>query len=166
MNEVDYDANSSIFGEIFDHWVMNADISVEPFHQLLVERLAAFNQSNDVQFHFGCPFQSDCADVTLNLEPDGELFICYDMADSGQYSLGNAVTGEFKKDIWEMLQLRKAKLHGDCKSCKWVEACHGGCMSEAIHYTGSPFGKTPHCGLWQTIFKKLMMQSIITVLVL
>ena len=145
----------SVFENIFDKWVLNSSISIEPFHQLLVERLREFDESENLQFHFGCPFQTDCANVSLDLEPDGELYVCLDMADSGQLPLGNAITREFNSELHSQLARRGEKLESDCYSCKWYNACHGGCMSEAIHSTGSMYGKTELCPLWKAIFSRI-----------
>ena len=149
------DELSSVLGDIFDSWIMSSSISVEPFHQLLVERLSEFSNDDGLKFHFGCPFQAECAEVSLDLEPNGDLYVCLDMADSDQMRLGNAVTGEFDNELWGDLRRRKEKLDADCNSCKWLDSCHGGCMSEALHSTQSIYGKTELCGLWKTIFSKI-----------
>jgi len=143
------------FGKLFDDWVMKSNISIEPFHQLLNERLYEKTLDNDLAFRFGCPFQTDCATVSLNLEPDGDLFVCLDMADSNQNKLGNAINREFDSELWKKLNLRKEHLDSSCKSCAYLKSCQGGCMSEAIHSTKSIYGKTDLCPLWKTIFSKI-----------
>lgn len=142
-------------GEVFDNWVMKSNISVEPFHQLLNERLYEITNDERLAFRFGCPFQNDCAEVSLNLEPEGDLYVCLDMADSNQMRLGNAVKSDFDIDLWKRLNSRREHLDSSCKSCSYLKSCQGGCMSEAIHSTKSMYGKTELCGLWKTIFAKI-----------
>jgi radical SAM protein with 4Fe4S-binding SPASM domain len=146
---------SFCLGNIFDKWIMKSNISIEPFHQLLNERLHEKTQDERLVFRFGCPFQNECAEVSLNLEPEGDLYICLDMADSDQFPLGNAVKNEFDEDLWERLNNRRHHLDNSCKSCDYLNSCQGGCMSEAIHSTKSMYGKTELCGLWKTIFSKI-----------
>jgi len=128
----------------FKRWFLRSNISVEPFTHLVSSRLKLASVS--------CPFQSNCARVSLNLEPNGDLFTCLDMADSKQHKLGNALNKEFFKEIWRMLDKRGVKLPSDCLSCDYLSSCQGGCMSEAIHHSGSVFGKTEFCELWKSLF--------------
>lgn len=144
-----------VMGNVFDKWVMKSHVSIEPFHQLLNERLFEKTKDPELAFRFGCPFQTDCASVSLNLEPDGDLYVCLDMADSDQNKLGNAINEDFDTTLWNQLNLRKQHLDKSCKSCSYLESCQGGCMSEAIHSSKSIYGKTELCPLWKTIFAKI-----------
>lgn len=133
-------------GNGFDRWAMNSSVSVEPFTHLLGRRLSE-NIMGTV-----CPFQRNCAEVSLDIEPDGTLYVCLDMADSGQFPLGNALKGEFDFNLWEKLRARKDNVDPTCRACPYFEACQGGCMSEGIHATGSIYGKTYLCPVWKRLF--------------
>ncbi|MTH97594.1 SPASM domain-containing protein [Roseibium sp. RKSG952] len=133
-------------GAAFDGWVMRSSVSVEPFTHLLGRRLS------ETVLGSVCPFQRNCAEVSLDLEPDGTLYTCLDMADSGQFPIGNALSGEFDLKLWERLRDRKKHVDPTCRACPYFEACQGGCMSEGIHATGSIYGKTHLCPVWKRLF--------------
>lgn len=138
-----------------EDWLGSFAVPIEPFHQLFAGRLA--RKSGDISLLAqvaGCPFQSDCARYSLNLEPDGGLYICQDMADSGQFRLGNAIDGRFETGLWGELDQRRQHLDEECRSCPWRRECQGGCMSEAIHHTGSIYGRTKLCPVWKALFAR------------
>jgi radical SAM protein with 4Fe4S-binding SPASM domain len=140
----------SAFGTAFDQWVMKSRVPVEPFIHLLKKRLQPDSVVGSV-----CPFQRNCAEVSLDLEPDGTLYTCLDMADSKQVPLGNALSGTFDQKAYAMLMARKDNIDPRCKACPYFAACQGGCMSEAIHHTGSVYGRSDLCAVWTAIFKRI-----------
>ncbi len=146
----------AVFERLFDRWAMQGSIVAEPFHHLLVSRLASVTGDTGLlALNQACPFQKNCAHVSLDLEPDGGLYICQDMADSDQYPLGNALTRSFDLETWEMLSRRQQHFDSHCRVCPWLAECQGGCMSEAIHHTGSAFGRTELCTVWKGLFARI-----------
>ncbi len=134
----------------FDQWAMRSSASVEPFMHLLNKRLHA-----DAVVGGVCPFQRDCAQVSIDMEPDGTLYTCLDMADSKQVPFGNALKGEFDRVTWSALAARRDNIDPKCAQCPWFDACQGGCMSEAIHHTGSIYGRSELCAVWTALFKRI-----------
>lgn len=132
---------------LFKEWAMKMPISIQPFSHLLGARLQEDSSS--------CPFQSNCSRVSLDLEPNGDLYTCLDMADSDQFVLGNALAHDFNHEVWKQLAKRALKLPKDCTSCEYLDSCQGGCMSESIHHTESPYGKTYFCSIWKTLFSQI-----------
>jgi radical SAM protein with 4Fe4S-binding SPASM domain len=130
----------------------NTETRVEPFQSLWERRQDS--RANRVA-HSGCPFQSDCAFKSLSLDPDGSLYICQEMADARHYPLGNALTGTFHHQTWELLAKRTQHLDTSCKACPWLSACGGGCMNEAVEQFGDPFAKTELCPVWTRIFSHI-----------
>lgn len=143
---------ADVFGRGFDAWAMKSAVRVEPFVHLLKRRLSVTAAGGAWSV---CPFQRNCAEVSLDLEPDGTLYTCLDMADSGQYPFGNALGGTFDADRWRELQARKTRVDPRCAACPWFSACQGGCMSEAIHHVGSPYGRSDLCAVWTTLFRRI-----------
>jgi radical SAM protein with 4Fe4S-binding SPASM domain len=141
--------------EAFNAWALHKKTMVQPFYQLLASRLGerfpAF--SSFYTYNTGCPFQYDCTKQSLDLEPNGDIYVCMDMADSKQFKLGNAISGEFNQALWERLGSRGEHLDQSCRVCPYRASCQGGCMSEAIHHHNDPFAKTEYCGLWKALFK-------------
>lgn len=138
------------FGEAFDGWAMRSTVSVEPFMHLLNKRLFASSVVGGV-----CPFQRDCAQVSIDIEPDGTLYTCLDMADSKQVPFGNALRREFDRETWEALVARRDNVDPRCAKCPYFDACQGGCMSEAIHHTGSIYGRSDLCAVWTDLFGRI-----------
>lgn len=152
---VDHALRDGIIAELSslaEHWLMRGRVLVEPFYHLTASRLAHRSAGAVPAGMLACPFQKTCARVSLDLEPNGDLFVCLDMADSDQARLGNALTGDFDTDLWRSLAARAEHYDSSCRACTWLAECQGGCMSEALHHTGNPYGKTELCGLWKGIF--------------
>lgn len=137
---------------LFQEWFIKWDISIQPFHHLLSARLYTLTQSPDLAFFVGCPFQRDCAQVSLDLEPNGDLFVCQDMADSNQIPLGNALSYSFDNENWKRMVARKEHIDEHCRVCTWQKECQGGCMSESLHSGKGLYGRTELCSVWKTIF--------------
>lgn len=147
---------TALYAEAFDRWAMRLPIMLQPHYQLLTGRLAAYMPDDRLhRANAGCPFQKNCAYVSLDLEPNGDLHVCLDMADSSQYPLGNAIEGTFDQQAWQELARRREHFDAKCRSCRWLDACQGGCMSEALHHTGSPYGRTALCAVWTAIFQRI-----------
>jgi radical SAM protein with 4Fe4S-binding SPASM domain len=86
------------------------------------------------------------------LEPDGELYVCLDMADGKHYPIGNAIKEEIYTETFKLLINRTAKLNNDCLICEYFSACQGGCMNESIEQNHGVFGKTDYCSTWKKMF--------------
>lgn len=139
------------FGHACESWLMNGRISVDPFMQLLLLRLGEDDGQLSTESS-GCPFSDNCAHESLNLDPDGSLYTCLDMADAGLMSLGNALTRQFDWDAHQGVANRQNNLHADCQQCQWKVSCRGGCTMEAIVHSGKINGKTPLCEVWKSCF--------------
>lgn len=140
----------SAMGRAFDMWAMRSTVAVEPFMHLLNKRLHSGAVVGGV-----CPFQRDCAQVSINIEPDGTLYTCLDMADSKQVPFGNALSGIFDRETWSALAARRDNIDPRCARCPFFDACQGGCMSEAVHHTGSIYGRSDLCAVWTDLFKRI-----------
>jgi radical SAM protein with 4Fe4S-binding SPASM domain len=138
------------FTDAFDLWAMKARVPVEPFTHLLRKRLGS-----DEVYGSVCPFQRNCAENSINLEPDGSLFTCFEMADSGHFGFGNALEERFDRDQWEVLRARRDHVDAKCRNCPWFDACQGGCMNEAVHDTGSLYGRPELCAVWTALFRRI-----------
>lgn len=151
IDPADIDAMASVFTAEAKKWLLSGKIIVDPFYEMLIGRLNQIGLWNS-DYLSGCPFSYSCATHSLDIEPDGSLFVCLDMADSGQLRLGNAVTGEFDWSAFETIKSRKTVLDEECKQCKWLQACRGGCPSEGISVSGGIAGKTDLCKVWKSVF--------------
>lgn len=144
---------SDIYEKVFNYWFLKSNIIIDPLYSMLQKRLLKDN-INDENFHniSGCNFQHNCALSSLNLEPNGDLYICLDMADGKHYCIGNAIEGKFDDILFEKLISRSQFLDKNCLSCDYFSACQGGCMNESIEQGNGIFGKTEYCSSWKKIF--------------
>lgn len=138
--------------ESLQQWFMKMPIILEPHFSLLKKRLKthenrSFNESDDL-----CPFQANCAFRSLSLEPNGDLYICQEMADAGAGKLGNALQGVWDHELFEMISSRPSNLPSECKSCPYLSVCQGGCMLQAIQSGRGYFGKSEYCETWKALF--------------
>jgi radical SAM protein with 4Fe4S-binding SPASM domain len=134
-------------------WSDSKTCRIEPFYSLHHRRK---NRGTPKALSMaGCPFQSECAQRSLSLDPDGTLHICQEMADSSNYPLGNAIKGEFDEKTWRLLSRRTIHLSDECSACSWKSECGGGCMNESILQSGDPFARTELCPVWKTIFHEI-----------
>lgn len=126
-------------------WVLSGNIHVEPFSMLLSNLL------NNIEFKSscaGCPFQSDCVEKSLDIEANGDIYICLDTADAGNLKIGNAINGHIDDALLFRLGLRKNKIIEQCSGCKAFKVCHGGCLAESVSKNNNIYSKTPYCDVW------------------
>ncbi len=142
------------FNQSFDNWIMKQNIIIEPFYSYLNKRIKNKKGLNFEDIS-GCPSQHNCAMVSLNLDPNGDLYICQDMADAKQYCIGNAINKTLNIELYEKIKNRTNNLNSDCLSCDYFKECQGGCMSEAIHHHNDMYGKTSYCIVWKSLFSKI-----------
>lgn len=144
---------SEIYESVFNYWFMKSNIAIEPLIGMVQKRLLKEKiYDEDFGYISGCNFQHNCATSSINLEPDGELYVCLDMADGKHYPIGNAIKEEIYEETFNLLMSRSEKLNKDCLNCDYFSACQGGCMNEAVEQNHGVFGKTEYCSTWKKIF--------------
>lgn len=144
---------TEIYESVFNYWFMKSNIAIEPLIGMIQKRLLKDKiYEEDFSYISGCNFQHNCATSSINLEPDGELYVCLDMADGKHYPIGNAIKEEIYEETFHLLMNRTQKLNKDCLSCDYFSACQGGCMNEAIEQNHGVFGKTEYCSTWKKLF--------------
>jgi radical SAM protein with 4Fe4S-binding SPASM domain len=144
----------NIYENLFDDWILKQNIIIEPFFSYMQKRISNI-QNKEIGGMSGCPSQHNCANVSMNLEPDGTLYVCLDTADSKVLPLGNAIKNEFDYELFSKIQDRSNHLSSSCLNCSYFNECQGGCMKEAIEHTDDMYGKTLYCGVWKKVFKKI-----------
>lgn len=153
IESVNDNSLQTIFVTTFKKWFMNSPVAIEPLFSLTEKRLLKhLNQSQYLSSISGCAFQHNCATSSLNMEPDGTLYVCLDMADSKHYPLGNALLEKIDEETLNLLMSRSEKLNNDCVNCDYFNECQGGCMNEAIEQNNDVFGKTNYCVIWKSLF--------------
>lgn len=146
------EATRDAFVEGFNQWFMRLPIIVEPYFYLAQARIRSLSGMSQ-QAGAACAFQSDCTKRSLSLEPNGDLYLCQDMADGGIGKLGNALDRKWDASMVAMLGERPKRLDDSCISCPYLAECQGGCMFEAAAQGRGMYGKSQHCISWKTLFE-------------
>lgn len=154
---------------LFHRWFMGYRIKVEPLYSLFTQLLVK-NIGSDIGSYVPesekenytpiyntemCPFQSNCATRSLSIEPNGDIYICQDMADAGVYKLGNSLKREFDVEIFNKLRMREQYIEKVCHGCEYIEVCNGGCMVHSVQYGDGMYAKTPYCGVWKDLLSEM-----------
>lgn len=134
-------------------WWMDArmPMNVEPFTSLLRRRC---NESSITDNGY-CAWQSDCAVKSLSIEPNGDIFVCQELADMNQLRLGNALSKTFDTELHEKIKLRTERLEAGCFECPYFKSCQGGCLQQSLEGGRGIYGKTQWCQAWKRLFAQM-----------
>ena len=139
----------------FDQWFMKSTTILDPHFSLLEKRLQTKLNIDPMFERSYCSFQNDCAFKSMSLEPNGDLYICQELADAGKGKIGNALDKIWNQEVWETLSKRGLYLDKDCVSCPYLKDCQGGCMMHAMQDGNGPYGKPSYCSSWKAIFSRI-----------
>jgi radical SAM protein with 4Fe4S-binding SPASM domain len=130
-------------------WFINGRTAVEPLMRMTKSMLGM--RTKEV----GCPYWRSCCANSLDIEPNGDIYICQEMADVGAGKLGNAIRREWDDEMYLALSKRQTNIDQECQQCQWYEYCQGGCMMESFTETGSFYSRPNNCTAWKVIFKSI-----------
>lgn len=103
----------------------------------------------------------DCMDNTFAVGPDGSIYPCYRFVGMDKYVMGNvrdrpSMEDLAKSDAWKLLHTFKDYVDRECKGCKHLRYCRGGCPYNAIVPTSEEIGGVdPHCVAYRRIFDEI-----------
>ena len=103
----------------------------------------------------------DCMENTFAVGPDGSIYPCYRFVGMPEYVMGHVRGRPSQKDLAESavgLRMRRFKEYVDeeCKGCKHIRYCRGGCPYNAITPTdGEIKAVDPHCLAYKRIFNEI-----------
>lgn len=139
---------------LFDEWFLRLPVIAEPFFQLCQARLAEMASLGGA-LTTACAFQSDCTRKSVNIEPNGDLYVCLEMADAGLTPIGNALHERWDHEAISGYASRAKSLPTSCRQCPYLKSCHGGCMYESIAQGNGVHGKSYHCSTWKVLFGRI-----------
>jgi uncharacterized protein len=103
----------------------------------------------------------DCMDNTFAVGPDGSIYPCYRFVGMDRYVMGNVYDHPSMDDLanseaWKLLHRFKDYVDLECKGCKHLRYCRGGCPYNAIVPTSEEIGGVdPHCIAYKRIFDEI-----------
>lgn len=148
INTANIKTMASEWEKLINIWFLKGTITINPFDRIL-RMMLGMSQG------IGCPFWNTCAGNSINMEPNGDLFLCQEMADSKAYKLGNSIEESWDQSNFIKLSKRRLYLSDDCNSCEYLEYCQGGCMLEAHLESDDIYAKPKHCLVWKSMFGTL-----------
>jgi uncharacterized protein len=103
----------------------------------------------------------DCMENTFAVGPDGSIYPCYRFVGMPEYVMGNVRDRPSQADLAASpagMRMHQFKEYVDvnCKGCKHLRYCRGGCPYNAIAPTdGVIMGVDPHCIAYKRIFDEI-----------
>jgi uncharacterized protein len=154
-----------------DKWALSPEKYGELLVYLLDKYLENMNQIEvrNINDYCRCVFTGrgtvctfvDCMENTFAMGPDGSIYPCYRFVGMPEYVMGHVRDRPSQKDLAESaagVRMRRFKEYVDqeCKDCKHIRYCRGGCPYNAIAPTnGEIKGVDPHCKAYQRIFDEI-----------
>ena len=103
----------------------------------------------------------DCMENTFAVGPDGSIYPCYRFVGMPEFVMGNVRDRPSQADLAASpagVRMRQFKeyVEVNCKGCKHLRYCRGGCPYNAIAPTdGVIMGVDPHCIAYKRIFDEI-----------
>lgn len=103
----------------------------------------------------------DCMGSTFAVGPDGSIYPCYRFVDMPEYVIGHVSD---KPSYDELMNTKAMKLlfefkdfvDEDCKDCKHIKYCRGGCPYNALTLSNHKVDRVdPHCMAYKMIFDEI-----------
>lgn len=154
-----------------DRWAL----SPERYGELLVYLLDKYLENMDrievrnINDYARCVFTGrgtvctfvDCMENTFAVGPDGSIYPCYRFVGMPEYVMGNVRDRPSQQDLaqspaGQRMRAFKEYVDRECKGCKHIRYCRGGCPYNAIAPTdGEIKGVDPHCQAYKRIFDEI-----------
>jgi len=107
-----------------------------------------------------CVFQKNCQESIICIEPDGFVTPCdamkYLFPDRAETYYGNIYSQSFNEilnsDNRQKYLGRNTGILTECKNCKYLKICNGGCMLDAISKYGHFTERSPQCPGYKVVF--------------
>jgi len=154
-----------------DKWALSSEKYGELLVYLLDKYLENMNriEVRNINDYCRCVFTGrgtvctfvDCMENTFAVGPDGSIYPCYRFVGMPEYVMGHVRDHPSQKDLAESaagvrMGSFKEYVDRECKGCKHIRYCRGGCPYNAIAPTnGEIKGVDPHCQAYKRIFDEI-----------
>lgn len=110
-----------------------------------------------------CTF-ADCIGTTFAVGSDGSIYPCYRFVGMDEYIMGNVCDNPSFEDLqqssaWAKLQEFRDYVDENCKTCKYVKYCEGGCPYNGIVAYQTPKAVDPQCTAYKMIFGEVSKRA-------
>lgn len=150
------------------------DLSPEEYGELLVYLLDRYLENMDrievrnINDYCRCVLTGrgtvctfvDCMDNTFAVGPDGGIYPCYRFVGMEEYRMGVVSDRPTQDDLFrspagQRMQQFKEIVNRECKGCRHIRYCRGGCPYNAMAGSGEIRGVDPHCRAYRRIFDEI-----------
>ncbi|MCR3884446.1 TIGR04083 family peptide-modifying radical SAM enzyme [Methanotrichaceae archaeon M04Ac] len=103
----------------------------------------------------------DCMEDTFAVGPNGTIYPCYRFVGMEEWAMGNVrdrptVADLAGSEAGKRMRAFKDMVDRECKSCRHIRYCRGGCPYNAIAPSGGELlGVDPHCIAYKRIFDEI-----------
>ena len=103
----------------------------------------------------------DCMEDTFAVGPDGTIYPCYRFVGMEEWAMGSVRDRPTEEELaasqaGRKMRAFKAIVDRDCKGCRHIRYCRGGCPYNAIAPSGGDLlGVDPHCAAYRRIFDEI-----------
>ncbi|MFH1990747.1 MAG: radical SAM protein [Patescibacteria group bacterium] len=139
------------FRSVFDKWFENDDPSfpIRNFRNAI--RVLCGGKPLD------CASMVDGCRGFIAVSENGDVYPCHRFVSKNEFLMGN-IHYRSLSEIYENATHeydRICSLSGECKSCKWLEMCGGGCAYERFVTNGAFNSVHPECSIKKMIFRHI-----------
>ncbi len=136
---------------LFDAWYLDAKAGRSPYNRYFENLLMIM----DGQVPESCSMRGVCGKQWV-IEADGSTYPC------DFYALDQWLLGNVKEDAFEDMDRRREELgfirwsqqlHEDCRNCRWLSLCRGGCRRNREPVTDKSTGKNYFCSAYKGFFQ-------------
>ncbi len=113
-----------------------------------------------------CRDSGRCAQVYLNLEPDGRLSHCNRLSNADVVDYGTIhdrtlaeALADPKRNL--LLERNRVLFEGECQGCRFWNICHGGCPADSWYENGSLLHKSSLCDARKGFVEKYVEPTIL-----
>ncbi len=110
-----------------------------------------------------CTF-ANCIGTTLAIGADGSIYPCYRFVGMDDYILGNVKDNPTfeqlkESEAWGKLEEFREYVDENCKKCRYVKYCQGGCPYNGIVAYHTPKAVDPQCEAYKIIFGEVSKRA-------
>lgn len=136
---------------LFDAWYLDVKAGRAVYNRYFENLLMIL----DGQMPESCSMRGICGKQWV-IEADGSTYPC------DFYALDQWLLGNIREDSFESMDQKREELgfirwseriHEDCRQCRWINLCRGGCRRNREPVTGDSSGKNIFCQAYKGFFE-------------
>lgn len=138
----------------FNWWNgINRSIPVQP-----LDALSKWYERN--QPGGSCQTHENCAAHWIGIDPLGNVYNCGVHMDTHSEKYGNIYDAPFSEIVLHPDRIKLYKRYEclgetECKNCRWLDKCTGGCPEDGKRKYGDRLSKAGMCKVYNTLYNKL-----------